>query len=85
MKAHSYHCPVCGYDGLIDPPRSTTGGGSYEYCPSCNFQFGVTDDDLGFSDEAWRKAWVAEGMPWRSKYRASPAGWDPQAQLRALV
>ena len=26
-------------------------GGSYEICPSCGFQFGVSDDDLGSTYE----------------------------------
>jgi hypothetical protein len=80
-----YQCPVCGYPDLAEPPRSIrSGGGSYEICPSCGFEFGVTDDDEGFTYEQWRERWVAEGMPWRGA-RAAPSGWDPSEQLASLV
>lgn len=60
-----------------------SGGGSYEICPACAFQFGVTDDDRGFSYEQWRKLWIEEGMPWRDQgISEPPEGWDPREQLR---
>jgi hypothetical protein len=86
MDGLTYRCPVCGFNGLTEPPRSErTGAGSYEICPSCAFEFGVTDDDLGYSDDRWRAEWIAAGMPWRSEgIESPPAGWDPRAQLTAL-
>jgi hypothetical protein len=76
-------CPVCGFPDLTDPPRSPEGdGGSYEICPSCGFEFGVTDDDLGFTYEDWREHWVTIGMRWASRSRSAPARWDPAKQLR---
>ena len=78
-----YQCPVCGFPGLEEPPRSSSGGGSYEICPSCGFEFGVTDDDRGFSYEAWRMLWIEERMPWRDEGISDrPEGWDPADQLR---
>ncbi len=77
-------CPVCGYPDLAEPPRSPTGGASYEICPSCGFQFGVTDDDDGISYDEWRRRWVAEGMPWSSS-QSEPAGWDPAEQLARVT
>jgi hypothetical protein len=78
-------CPICGYPALEEPPRSPrTGGGSFEICPSCSFQFGVTDDDLGISFEQWRRRWIAQGMPWDKGDSQPPPGWDPRAQLRAI-
>jgi hypothetical protein len=56
---------------------SPSGGGSYEICPSCGFQFGVDDEDRGETYAGWRERWVAEGMPWRSA-NPRPAGWDPR-------
>ena len=44
MRHH--RCPVCGYRKLREKPRTYDGGGSFEICPSCGFQFGVSDDDL---------------------------------------
>src|SRR3954454_23354100 len=82
MPGMPYTCPVCGFPGLTEPPMSRSGGGSYEICPSCGFQFGVDDEDRGETYAGWRERWIAEGMPWRSASPA-PAGWDPRAQLRA--
>jgi hypothetical protein len=78
----TWTCPVCGFPGLEDEPRPAFGGGSYEICPSCGFQFGVDDDDRHETFASWRARWVAEGSPWRSSSPA-PRGWDGAAQLRA--
>ena len=79
-------CPVCGYPGLEKPPRRLGGGGSYEICWSCGFEFGVTDEDKGFSYQYWRRIWVALGMPWDSQdIRPVPPDWDPANQLRSLL
>jgi hypothetical protein len=78
-------CPVCGYAGLRDPPREERTGGSYAICPSCGFQFGVSDEDLGIADEQWRQDWVKAGMPWRSVARPKPEGWNPRDQLRKIT
>lgn len=77
-------CPVCGFRELSEPPRSSTGGGSYEICPSCGFQFGVTDDDRGIPYEQWRANWIAVGMPWDRGSSDPPPGWDPAEQLRGI-
>jgi hypothetical protein len=81
-----YTCPACGYPELEEPPRSkVTGGGSYEICPSCGFEFGVTDDDRGYTYESWRGQWIARGMPWaHPDSDPPPNGWDPHAQLANL-
>lgn len=80
----NHTCPACGWPALREPPRSRSGGGSYEICPSCGFEFGVTDDDLQIAPKAWREAWVASGCRWNSRHRLPPAGWDPVAQLARL-
>jgi hypothetical protein len=80
----SFVCPVCGYPGLEEEPRSAEGGGSYEICPCCSFQFGVTDEDLGFSFEDWRQRWKREGMRWDKGDSEPPPGWDPVVQLRRV-
>lgn len=74
-------CPVCAYPKLTEPPRSKSGGGSYEICPSCGFEFGVSDDDLGHTYESWRKQWIAKGMKWSSRGNKQPADWNPAAKL----
>jgi hypothetical protein len=67
---------------LEKPPRSASGGGSYEICPCCSFEFGYHDDAQGFSYEEWRRLWIAEGMPWSWPSHGSPPDWDPVEQLR---
>ena len=74
-------CPVCAYPKLQEPPRSPSGGGSYEICPSCGFQFGVDDDDKGLTFEQARERWIAGGMKWHSKGMAQPKTWDAAKQI----
>lgn len=72
-----YNCPVCEYPKLQEPPRSTSGGGSYEICPSCGFQFGVDDDDRGITYTTARETWISGGRKWYSRSRKQPADWPP--------
>ncbi len=76
-----YTCPVCGYTELSEPPYNSLGGGSYEICYSCGYEYGVTDDDDEISHEEWRSRWINDGMQWYSKYRDKPEHWNPKAQL----
>lgn len=78
-------CPVCGYPALREPPHASSGGGSYEICPSCGFQFGVDDDDKGITYAVARERWVAAGHPWRSKGTTAPAGWQGREQLQRYL
>lgn len=83
MKTN-HKCPVCGFDHLKEAPRSESDGGSFEICPACGFQFGVSDDDDDISYEEWREDWVERGMEWSSKGIAKPEGWDPAALLQTV-
>ncbi|MEN3943092.1 hypothetical protein WJU23_17470 [Prosthecobacter sp. SYSU 5D2] len=78
MKTPSYFCPVCGYARLKELPRSASGGPSYEICPACGFQFGVSDDDDEITYEQWRADWVDGGMEWTSLGIPKPRGWEKQ-------
>lgn len=78
-------CPVCGYPSLFEPPHTPGGGASYEICPSCGFQFGVSADDEGISFETWRGRWLADGMAWSSVSIPRPSDWDAAAQLTRLT
>lgn len=80
----TYRCPVCGYPKLLESPRTRNSGGSYEICPSCGFQFGVSDEDRGFTYAQWREQWRAAGMKWSSRQKPPP-GWDPEAQLEGIL
>ena len=77
-------CPVCAYPKLNEAPHAPSGGGSYEICPSCGFQFGVDDDDKGITYEQARERWVQGGMTWHSKGTPKPKDWDGRQQLAAL-
>jgi|APTNR8051073442_1049403.scaffolds.fasta_scaffold21362_3 hypothetical protein len=83
MKSPAHTCPVCSYPKLREAPRSKSGGASYEICPSCGFQFGVSDDDDGVSYDEWRQHWVAEGMIWSSKGIPQPKGWKAAPPVAA--
>ena len=81
----SYTCLVCGYPNLTALPRNDATGGSYEICPSCGFQYGVSDEDRGFTYASWRKQWIADGMKWDKGRSKPPEGWDPLEQLKMIV
>lgn len=76
-----FMCPVCCWPNLTEMPRYAGGGGSYEICPSCGFEFGYTDDDQGFTYHQWREAWVSQGLPWRDSFQPPPKDWNARAQL----
>ena len=75
-----YICPVCGYTGLSEPAYYN-GSSSDEFCECCGFQFGWTDDDLGYTFADWRKKWVDGGMKWSITTIKSPPNWNPRKQL----
>jgi hypothetical protein len=78
-----FMCPVCGFDGLMEPPYSESGRGSFEICPSCGFEFGYDDDSEGVSPEAHRTAWLEGGAEWFDP-EAKPHDWDLRAQLARI-
>lgn len=78
-------CPVCGYSGLLMPPRHFNGDGSSEICNCCSFEYGVTDNDEGWTYAKWREKWIADGMRWQWGRQEPPAWWDPENQLRRVA
>ena len=72
-------CLVCHYPKLKEPPRSPSGGGSYEICPSCGYQYGVDDDDRQISHAQWLKKWQTAGCRWSSQSIKQPKDWKPSA------
>jgi hypothetical protein len=71
----THSCLVCSYPKLKSPPHSPSGGGSYEICPSCGYQYGVDDDDRGITPDEWRRTWIAHGAHWSSKGILPPTDW----------
>jgi rubredoxin len=78
-------CPVCGYQGLEEPPVSD-GVGSGELCDSCGYEFDGAAATDAAAYQAYRDQWVNDGMKWFGKLAGvpEPAGWNPQAQLDRL-
>lgn len=73
-----YSCLVCAYPKLKEPPHSASGGGSYEICPACGYQYGVDDDDRGITPAQWRATWVKNGAKWSSAAIKPFKGWKYQ-------
>jgi len=84
MKVATHTCPVCAYPKLKEAPRSKSGGGSFEICPACGFQFGVSDDDDDISYDEWREEWIERGQEWSSKGIPQPKTWDAKKALAAM-
>jgi hypothetical protein len=76
-----YSCPVCGFDGLLEPAFDGSGCASFEICPSCGTEFGY--HDARKSHQELRRLWVASGAHWFSMSTNPPPGWDAEEQLRA--
>lgn len=67
-----YTCPICGYEGLAEPPYYDDFAGSNEICACCGFEFGVDDFDCDAfehdglterqivekSHHIWREKWI---------------------------
>jgi rRNA maturation protein Nop10 len=77
-------CPVCGFAGLMKPAYDKRGFGSLETCPSCGFQFNVSDAQHGWSHRDWRDRWVTAGMPWCSGTLPRPRRWSAKNQIGKL-
>ena len=74
-----YTCKVCGYPKLHDEPEYAD-----EMCPSCAFEYGYDDRDLGIPYEEWREKWIAKGIPWEADINYKPENWDPRRQLLTI-
>ena len=72
MKSSLYICPVCGFNGLKEPPYDKDGSPSYEICPCCGFEFGFEEK----GDMAkFRENWDLQ----KQKLRGTPGdvpGWE---------
>lgn len=90
----NYYCPVCGFFSEEFPVFEEDGNYSRsfgEICPSCSFEYGVTDDNDGYTYQQWREKWIKEGMKWgsilNSKFPGifkAPEGWNPIEQMKNI-
>jgi hypothetical protein len=65
-------CPVCFYDGLLDPPEA------YTICDCCGTEF--ENDDEEFTHEELRTEWLRSGANWF--FGDPPAGWNAWKQAQ---
>ena len=76
-------CPVCGFDGLEDPPFAKGGEPSYEICPCCGFEFGFDEGSTADKYKSYCLKWIKDGAKWFSPDR-KPKGWDLDRQLKNI-
>ena len=83
MEVKGKICPVCGYNQLSETPYDRHGYPSYEICDCCGFEYGVTDDDQGFTFQSYRKKWIEEGCPYFGRDR--PKDWTIEKAKEQLL
>lgn len=74
VLSQKYICPICGYNKLKEDPYHNGVLASFDICPCCGFEFGVTygnelDEEMGiYSEEQaieyYRKIWILTGALW---------------------
>lgn len=79
MKNRKHVCPVCGFDGLKEPPYDKVGEPSYEICPCCGFEFGF--DQSSYAE--FRDSWIKSGAQWYM-LKQKPKAWNLQKQLKNI-
>ncbi len=84
MSKKTYLCPVCGFDGLKEPPLGPQKSPSYEICPCCGFEPGFDAIDDPGSLAAFRQKWIEVGSPWFMP-RLKPKSWDLKKQMKNLL
>lgn len=77
----TFPCPVCGFEGLTEPPYDSSGCASFEICPSCGTEFGYHDAKKSHAE--LRRSWLEAGAAWHSKTITPPQNWDALKQLQA--
>lgn len=82
--SEKFICPVCGFDGLKEPPYNKDNQPSYEVCPCCGFEFGFdSSDTTEDSYKAYRQEWITNGAKWFVPVKKSK-DWDLNKQLENL-
>jgi len=75
-----HSCPVCGYRGLLEPPRN------FSICSSCGTEFesddfGTTQEEVERRQAELRNQWIENGAEWFSDFVPRPEPWNPYEQL----
>jgi len=80
-------CPVCGFEGLKEPPYTENNEPSFEICPCCGFEFGFNnkeDIDLEKNHQAYRENWIRNGAKWFLP-QFMPKDWQLEKQLTNII
>ena len=83
MEKKKYICPICGYDGLEEPPYDEIGEASLEICPCCSFKYGFDDNNLWETFESFREKWFANNLDFADKNKKQK-NWNVIKQLNNL-
>lgn len=70
---------MCGFPELGEPAYGSGGEPSFEICPCCQVEFGLTDD--GVPHGLLRELWVADDLRWRGLKQYQPVNWSGEDQL----
>ncbi len=73
---NGFTCPVCGYVMSVPPC-------DFHICPSCGTEYG--NDDLDWTHEQLRSAWMLNGFQWWSKSETKPPDWNPFEQVLRVI
>jgi len=82
MEKGKYICPVCGFNGIDEPPYDEDLMASYKNCPCCGVEFGYDDfklDNVTFV--VAREKWLKSGAQWAQK-NEKPSDWNLEEQLK---
>jgi hypothetical protein len=79
----TFTCPICGFNGLKEPPYNKENDPSFEICPCCGFEFGFDGENSPERFGEYRKHWIAEGTPWFNS-KLKPINWDYKKQIEKI-
>lgn len=86
MRATGNYCPVCGYEGPEGSRAPYIGDEpSFDICPCCGFQYGVTDDIEQETFESWRLKWVESGAKWDADAQLQNIGLTLEGERRRVL
>lgn len=81
MTNKKYNCPVCNFNGLLEPAYTGTAP-SHEICSCCGTEFGYDDSSKTFKE--LRNIWIDSGKVfWKSN--CTPSNWDVEKQLSVFI
>ena len=83
MQKYFPICPVCGYDGLDEPPYNEYGDPSHEICSCCGFEYGFHDGFRNYTFKVYRKEWIEGGFNFNWD-EDEPDNWNEEQLKKQL-